>query len=158
MSIVAQMIAQSDDANRFLSSAEITKLQDFFSSSQKRIKVAQILKDNEQKIVQEGSERFWSQRPNTPSNSGNPRKTALCQRDQAWYIRLVSYCVLAGNLKPMEDIGVDGMREMYISLGIPLTNLKIAMGCLKDVASGLMSSEEAAIAAPYFDYLIRAMV
>ncbi|MGF1492168.1 MAG: allophycocyanin subunit alpha-B [Microcoleaceae cyanobacterium] len=158
MSIVAQVIAQSDDANRFLSSAEITKLEDFFSSSEKRIRVAQLLKDNEQKIIQDGSQRFWAQRPNTPSNSGDPQKTALCQRDQAWYIRLVSYCVLAGNLKPMEDIGVDGMREMYISLGVPLANLKLAMRCLKEVASGLMSSEEAAIAAPYFDYLIRSLV
>ncbi len=31
MSIVAQVIAQSDAADRFLSSAEIAKLEDFFS-------------------------------------------------------------------------------------------------------------------------------
>jgi allophycocyanin-B len=148
VSIVAQTIAQSDEANRFFSSAEITKL---------RLKIAQILMENEQKIVQEGSQRFWAQRPNTPSNSGNPKKTALCQRDQAWYLRLISYCVLAGNVKPLEDIGIDGMREMYVSLGIPLANLNTAMRCLKEVASGLMSSEEAAIASPYFDYLIRSM-
>jgi allophycocyanin-B len=157
VSIVAQTIAQSEEANRFFSSAEITKLQDFFNSSEKRLRVSQILMQNEQKIVQEGSQRFWAQRPNTPSNSGNPQKTALCQRDQAWYLRLVSYCVLAGNVKPLEDIGVDGMREMYVSLGVPLANLNVAMRCLKEVASGMMNSEEAAIAAPYFDYLIRAM-
>ncbi|WP_421655882.1 hypothetical protein [Leptothermofonsia sp. ETS-13] len=53
----------------------------------------------------------------TPSNSGNPRKTASCQRDQGWYIRLIAYCVLAGDEKPLTDIGTLGMKEMYISPG-----------------------------------------
>jgi allophycocyanin-B len=156
MSLVAQVIAQSDDADRLLSSAELTKLQDFFNTGELRLKVAQKLAANDRKIVEEGSQRFWSACPVTPSNSGNPQKTALCQRDQSWYIRLVSYCVLAGNAKPLEDIGLEGMREMYISLGVPLANLKVAMRSLKDAAASLMTAEEAAIAAPYFDLLIRA--
>ena len=156
MSMVAKVRAQSDRANRFLSSAELTQLQDFFNNGSLRISASQKLSENEQKIVDEGSKRFLSQCPNTPSNSGNPQKTALCQRDQGWYIRLVSYCVLAGNAKPLEDIGLDGMRDMYVSLGVPLANLKMAMRNLKEVAMGILSSEEGALAAPYFDQLIRA--
>jgi len=156
MSIVAKAIAQSDEANRFLSSAELTKLQDFFNNGTVRISAAQKLATNQQKIVDDASQRFWAQCPNTPSNSGNPQKTALCQRDQGWYIRLVSYCVLAGNSKPLEDIGLDGMRDMYVSLGVPLANLKLAMKCVKEVAVGVLNSEEGALAAPYFDQLIRA--
>jgi allophycocyanin-B len=156
MSIVAKVIAQSDKASRFLSSAELTQLQDFFTNGTVRISASKKLAENEQKIVEAGSQRFWSVCPNTPSNSGNPQKTALCQRDQGWYIRLVSYCVLAGNSKPLEDIGLDGMRDMYVSLGVPLANLKVAMRCLKEVAMGILSSEEGALAAPYFDQLIRA--
>lgn len=156
MSIVAKVIAQSDRSERFLSSAELTQLQDFFNNSSVRISAAQKLAANEQKIVDEGSKRFWAQCPNTPSNSGNAQKTSLCQRDQGWYVRLVSYCVLAGNSKPLEDIGLDGMRDMYVSLRVPLANLKLAMRCLKAVAMDCLSSEEASLAAPYFDQLIRA--
>ncbi|MEN9214025.1 MAG: allophycocyanin subunit alpha-B [Gloeomargarita sp. DG02_4_bins_56] len=156
MSLVAQVIAQSDAAERFLSSTELNKLEEFFSKGALRIRVAEKLAANEKKIVEEGSKRFWAKCPNTPSNRGNAQKTALCQRDQGWYIRLVSYCVLAGNDKPLDDIGLNGMREMYVSLGVPLANLRIAMGCLKEVAAGLMSAEEMALAAPYFDRLIRA--
>lgn len=156
MSIVAKAIAQSDRADRFLGSAELTQLQDFFNKGGVRISAAQKLAANQQKIVEEGSERFWEQCPNTPSNRGDKQKTALCQRDQGWYIRLVSYCVLAGNSKPLEDIGLDGMRDMYTSLNVPLTNLKLAMRCLKQVATNHLNSEEAAVAGPYFDQLIRA--
>lgn len=156
MSIVAKVIAQSDRADRFLGSAELTQLQDFFNDSAVRLSAAQKLAANQQRIVEEGSQRFWAQCPNTPSNRGDKQKTALCQRDQGWYIRLVSYCVLAGNSKPLEDIGLDGMRDMYVSLNVPLTNLKLAMRCLKQSAMGLLSSEEAALAGPYFDQLVRA--
>ncbi|MEO0407063.1 MAG: allophycocyanin subunit alpha-B [Cyanobacteria bacterium P01_A01_bin.135] len=156
MSIVAKVIAQSERAERFLGGAELTQLQDFFNNSSTRISAAQKLAANEQKIVEEGSDRFWAQCPNTPSNSGDKQKTALCQRDQGWYIRLVSYCILAGNAKPLEDIGLDGMRDMYTSLNVPLGNLKLAMRCLKQVALECLSSEEASLAAPYFDQLIRA--
>ncbi|MDM9385041.1 allophycocyanin subunit alpha-B [Chlorogloeopsis sp. ULAP01] len=157
MSIVAQVIAQSDNAARFLSRTELDKLDNFFKSGETRLRVAQILAQNEQNIVEEGSRRFWKIVPNTPSNSGDPNKTALCQRDQSWYLRLITYAVLAGNTKPLEDIGVDGMREMYTSLGVPVSNIGTCMRCLKEVASGMMNREEAAIAGPYFDYLIRAM-
>ncbi|PSM45859.1 allophycocyanin, partial [Chroococcidiopsis sp. CCALA 051] len=60
MSLVAQVIAQSDEADRFLSRTELDKLQDFFKTGETRLKVAQILSKNEQKIVQEGSQRFWN--------------------------------------------------------------------------------------------------
>ena len=157
MSIVAKVIAQSDRADRVLGSTELTQLQDFFSNSSARISAAQKLAANQQKIVEEGSQQFWKQCPNTPSNRGDKLKTALCQRDQGWYIRLVSYCVLAGNSKPLEDIGLDGMRDMYVSLNVPLSNLRLAMRCLKQSAMGTLSSEEATLAGPYFDQLIRAL-
>lgn len=74
MSIVAKVIAQSDLSERFLSSAELTQLQDFFNQGSVRISAAQKLAANEQKIVDEGSKQFWSSCPNTPSNSGDPKK------------------------------------------------------------------------------------
>lgn len=156
MSIVARVIAQSDRADRFPGSSELTQLQDYFSNASVRLSAAQKLAANQQKIVDQGSKQFWSQCPDTPSNSGSAQKTSLCQRDQGWYIRLVSYCVIAGNSKPLEDIGIDGMREMYVSLQVPLPNLRIAMRCLKNEAMGFLNSEEAALAGPYFEQLVRA--
>ncbi|NJN90799.1 MAG: allophycocyanin [Leptolyngbyaceae cyanobacterium SL_5_14] len=157
MSIVTELILNADSEARYPAPKEIRIFQDYVRTGEQRIRIASILAENEQRIVQNGSARFWERCPVTPSNSGNERKTASCQRDQGWYVRLIAYSVLAGSEKPLEEIGTIGIKEMYNSLEIPLRNLVEAMRCLKEEAVSLMSPEDAVEVAPYFDYIIRAL-
>jgi allophycocyanin-B len=157
MSIVTELILNADSEARYPAPKEIRIFQDYVRTGEQRIRIASILAENEQRIVQNGSAKFWERCPVTPSNSGNERKTASCQRDQGWYVRLIAYSVLAGSEKPLEEIGTIGIKEMYNSLEIPLRNLVEAMRCLKEEAVSLMSPEDAVEVAPYFDYIIRAL-
>jgi allophycocyanin alpha subunit len=43
--------------------------------------------------------------------------TATCLRDMDYYLRLITYGVVAGDVTPIEEIGLVGVREMYKSLG-----------------------------------------
>jgi allophycocyanin-B len=158
MSLVTELILSADSEARYPAPKEIRIFQDFVKTGEQRIRIASLLAENEQQIVQNACVRFWERCPVTPSNSGNPRKTASCQRDQGWYIRLIAYSILAGSEKPLAEIGTVGMKEMYNSLEIPLRNWVEALRCLKDEAVSLMSPEDAAEVAPYFDYIIRALV
>ncbi|NJQ98905.1 MAG: allophycocyanin, partial [Hydrococcus sp. CSU_1_8] len=146
-----------DSEARYPAPKELRVFQDFLNSGEQRIRIASILAENEERIVQTACVKFWEQCPVTPSNSGNPRKTASCQRDQGWYIRLVAYCILAGSEKPLEEIGTIGIKEMYNSLEIPIANIVVAMQSLKDEAVSRMSEEDAAEVAPYFDYIMQAL-
>lgn len=157
MSLVQQVIRNADEELRYLTPGEIRLLQNFCQSGERRIRIAQKLADNETNLVQRASARFWKRCPVTPSNSGNPRKTASCQRDQGWYVRLVAYCVLAGNEQPLADIGTVGMKEMYISLGIPLANWVEAVQSLKEEAIALLGQEDATEVTPYFDHIIQVL-
>ncbi|QYO62248.1 allophycocyanin subunit alpha-B [Leptolyngbya sp. 7M] len=157
MSVVTELILNADSESRYPAPKEMRIFQDFLRSGEQRIRIAATLAENEQRIVQNASAKFWERCPVTPSNSGNPRKTASCQRDQGWYVRLVAYSVLAGSEKPLAEIGTVGIKEMYNSLEIPLKNLVEAMRCVKDEAISLMSEEDAVEVAPYFDYIIRAL-
>lgn len=156
MSIVKQLILNADEEIRYPTLSEIYSLQNFCQTGVNRIRIARILADNETRLVQRGSRKFWKLRPVTPSNSGNMRKTNSCQRDQGWYIRLIAYCVLAGNHQPLDDIGIIGMREMYQSLGIPLGNWVEALKCIKEEAIALLG-EDAVEVTPYFDHIIQAL-
>ncbi|MEH1832968.1 MAG: allophycocyanin subunit alpha-B [Nostoc sp.] len=157
MSIVTELILNADSESRYPAPKELRVFQEFLKTGDQRIRIAKILSQNEQKIVQNGSLKFWERCPNTPSNSGNERKTASCQRDQGWYVRLVAYSILAGSEKPLEEIGTIGIKEMYNNLEIPLRNIVEAMRCVKDEAISLLSEEDAVEVGPYFDYIIRAL-
>ncbi|MEO8892038.1 MAG: allophycocyanin subunit alpha-B [Coleofasciculaceae cyanobacterium] len=157
MSIVTELILNADSEARYPAPKELRVFQNFVDSGEQRIRIAKFLAENQQQIVQNGSARFWERCPNTPSNSGNERKTASCQRDQGWYIRLIAYSILAGSEKPLEEIGTVGIKEMYNNLEIPLRNWVEALRCIKEEAVSMMSEEDAVEVAPYFDYIIRSL-
>ncbi|MBW4505215.1 MAG: allophycocyanin [Scytonematopsis contorta HA4267-MV1] len=157
MSVVTELILSADSESRYPAPKELRVFTDFLKSGEQRIRIAKTLADNEQRIVQNACMKFWERCPNTPSNSGNERKTASCQRDQGWYIRLIAYSILAGSEKPLEEIGTIGIKEMYNNLEIPLRNWVEAMRCIKEEAMSLMNEEDTQEVAPYFDYIIRAL-
>jgi allophycocyanin-B len=157
MSIITRSIATADRESRYLSVGELHAIQDFYEQGRDRLRLASILSQNEQAIVEQGSRRFWERCPITPSNCGNPIYRASCLRDQSWYVRLVTYAVIAGDIEPIEQSGIRGAKAMYLSLGVPLENLVNCLKCLKETALSLLSLEDAIEVAPYFDYLIEGM-
>jgi allophycocyanin-B len=78
-------------------------------------------------------------------------------RDYGWYLRLVTYGVLAGDKGPIEQTGLIGVKEMYNSLNVPVPGMVEAIRCLKEAALGLLTQEDAVAAAPYFDFIIQYM-
>ncbi|MGD1951244.1 MAG: allophycocyanin [Leptolyngbyaceae cyanobacterium] len=158
MSIITQAIANADRETRYLSQGELDSIRLFFQDGQQRLRIAYILTQNVQTIVEKGSQRFWQRHPITPSNSGNPTFRSSCLRDQSWFIRLISYAVVVGDIDPIQLSGVRGVKEMYLSLEVPLRNVAECMRCLKEETLELLSLEDAAEVAPYFDYLIQGLM
>lgn len=160
MSVVSQIILQADDELRYPSSGELQNIQDFMKTGEQRTRIAGTLSENEKKIVDQASKQLWKKRPDFIAPGGNAfgqRERALCLRDYGWYLRLVTYGILAGDIEPIESIGVIGAREMYNALGVPVPGMAEAINCLKEASISLLSPEDAAETAPYFDYIIQAM-
>jgi allophycocyanin-B len=72
-------------------------------------------------------------------------------------LRLVTYGILSGDKEPIEQIGLIGVKEMYNSLNVPVPGMVEAIRCLKEAALALLNTEDAAEAAPYFDYIAQSM-
>ena len=160
MSVVSQIILQADDELRYPSSGELQNIQDFMKTGEQRTRIAATLSENEKKIVGQASKQLWKKRPDFIAPGGNAfgqRERALCLRDYGWYLRLVTYGILAGDKEPIESIGLIGAREMYNALGVPVPGMVQAITCLKEASLSLLSAEDAAETAPYFDYIIQAM-
>lgn len=160
MSVVSQVLLKADDELRYPTLDELQNIKTFLATGEQRIRVATILAENESKIIKKASAELWKIHPDYIAPGGNAygqRQRAQCLRDYGWYIRLISYGVLAGDKDPIESIGIVGMREMYNSLGVPVNGMADSVRCLKVASLELMSQADADLAEPYFDFVIQAM-
>ncbi len=160
MSVVSQVILNADDELRYPTSGELKGIQDYLQTGPQRLSIAQRLAENEKKIVDQASKALWRRRPDFIAPGGNAfgqKERALCLRDYGWYLRLITYGIIAGNQDPIEDIGIEGVREMYNALNVPVPGMVAAIECLKDASLALLTEPQALEAAPYFDYIIQAM-
>ena len=160
MSVVRDLILQADDQLRYPSGGELRSMVEYLSRGAERLTVVRSLTDNEKKIVDEAARQLFQRNPDYVAPGGNAfgqKQRAQCLRDYSWYLRLVTYGILAGSTELIQQIGVVGAREMYNSLGVPMPGMVESMRCIKEAALVLLSQEDAAVAAPYFDFLIQGM-
>jgi allophycocyanin-B len=157
MNVIVRSITNADREARYLNRGELNAIREFYQGGGDRIRIASILTSQESHIVEQGSLKFWDGCPITPSNSGNSTFRASCLRDQAWYVRLVTYAVVVGDVAPLDESGIQGAKVMYNSLGVPLENLVHCLQCLKIAALEILSLDDRVQVSPYFDYLIQGM-
>lgn len=156
MSIVTKSIVNADAEARYLSPGELDRIKGFVTSGERRVRIAQVLTESRERIVKSAGDQLFQKRPDVVSPGGNAygeEMTATCLRDMDYYLRLITYGVVAGDVTPIEEIGLVGAREMYSSLGTPVAAVAESVRCMKGIASSMMSGDDAAEAASYFDYV-----
>jgi len=160
MSIVTKSIVNADAEARYLSPGELDRIKGFVTSGEKRLRIAETLTGARERIVKQAGDQLFQKRPDVVSPGGNAygeEMTATCLRDMDYYLRLVTYGVVSGDVTPIEEIGIVGVKEMYKSLGTPIDAVVEGVRAMKGVATSLLAGDDAAEAAAYFDYVIGAM-
>jgi allophycocyanin alpha subunit len=160
MSIIIQSILNADAEARYLSPGEINQLKSFTKSGEHRLRLVQVLTENRELIVKQSGNQLFQKRPDIISPGGNAygqEMSATCLRDMDYYLRLITYSVVAGDSTPIKEIGIIGVSEMYRSLGTPIEAVAESIRAMKNVTTSMLSSEDASVVGGYFDYLIAAM-
>lgn len=160
MSIVTKSIVNADAEARYLSPGELDRIKTFVTGGAARLRIAETLTGSREQIVKQAGDRLFQKRPDVVSPGGNAygeEMTATCLRDMDYYLRLITYGIVSGDVTPIEEIGLVGVREMYKSLGTPIEAVAQSVREMKEVATGMMSADDSAEAGSYFDYVIGAM-
>jgi len=160
MSVVRDLILHADDQLRYPTGGELRTMVEFLSGGSRRLEVVKVLTGNEKKIIDEAAKQLFTRKPEYVAPGGNAfgqKQRAQCLRDYSWYLRLVTYGLLAGSTEQIQAIGLVGAREMYNSLGVPMPGMVEAMRTMKEASISLLSKDDAALAGPYFDFLIQGM-
>ena len=160
MSIISNVILNADNELRYPNVSELNSLQNYFSTIEERIAIVCLLRDQEQEIIKVASKAIFKLHPEYIAPGGNAegaRRRSLCLRDYGWYLRLITYGVLAGEKESIEQLGIIGVKEMYNSLGVPVLGMVDSIECLKNASIDFLSNNQLKLVLPYFDFIIQGM-
>jgi phycobilisome core component len=158
---VTNLIRNYDVAGRYLDRNALDSLKDYFESGTARVAVATMISGNAASIVRTAGTKLFEEVPELLRPGGyayTTRRYSACLRDMDYYLRYASYALVAGNMNVLDERVLQGLRETYNSLGVPIgptvVGIQIMKDMLKNMASEAGVSNTSFIDEP-FDYMTR---
>jgi len=158
---VTSLISNYDTAGRYLDRSAIDSLQSYFTTGMDRVKVAAIISANAAELSREAGKQLFEEVPELIRPGGNAyttRRYAACLRDMDYYLRYSSYALVAGNNDVLMERVLQGLRETYNSLGVPIAptvkGIQIMKGMVKEKALAAGVDDTSFIDQP-FDFISR---
>lgn len=133
---VTSLIRTYDATGRYLDRDAVDTLKAYFDSGMARVQAAGIVNANAAAIVKQAASRLFEQVPELIRPSGNAyttRRYAACLRDMDYYLRYATYAMIAGNMDVLDERVLQGLRETYNSLGVPIAPTVMGIQIMKDM-------------------------
>ncbi|MBD2482006.1 MULTISPECIES: allophycocyanin subunit beta [Planktothrix] len=149
---VTSLIKNYDRTGRYLDRDAIDQLKSYFSTGTARVQAAAVINSNAATLVKQAGSTLFSQVPELIRPGGyayTTRRYAACLRDMDYYLRYATYALVAGDMDVLDERVLQGLRETYNSLNVPVGPTVIGIGILKD----LVAEQVAAAGLPTGDYL-----
>uniref|UniRef100_A0A832M461 Allophycocyanin subunit beta n=1 Tax=Oscillatoriales cyanobacterium SpSt-402 TaxID=2282168 RepID=A0A832M461_9CYAN len=158
---VTSLIKNYDNTGRYLDRNAIDRLKSYFDSGIVRVQAAAMITSNAAAIVKQAGLQLFEEQPELIRPGGNAyttRRYAACLRDMDYYLRYASYALVAGDTDVLDERVLEGLRETYNSLGVPIGPTVRGIQIMKELVKARL--EESGIASGSvvdqpFDYMTR---
>jgi phycobilisome core component len=120
---VTSLIKNYDVTGRYLDRDAMDSLKAYFQSGTDRIAVTILINGNSADIVRKAGSKLFEEVPELIRPGGNAyttRRFSACLRDMDYYLRYASYALVAGDMTVLDERVLQGLRETYNSLGVPI--------------------------------------
>lgn len=158
---VTTLIRTYDVTGRYLDREAMDRLQSYFETGMARVRAAAAVNAQAADIVKQSGIALFDEQPELIAPGGNAyttRRYAACLRDMDYYLRYATYAMVAGDTDVLDERVLQGLRETYNSLGVPIGPTVRGIQIMKAAVKQLVAEaglEDSGFVDEPFDHLCR---
>jgi predicted nucleic acid-binding protein len=130
-----ELVEVYDQKEKFLSLEDLTMLSQFANEGAKRINVVNIITGRASFIVATSVRQMILNNEALVQPGGNcytHRRMAACLRDTEIILRYLTYSLFTGNENILQDRCLNGLKETYLALGVPIDSSIYSVNMMRE--------------------------